>query len=101
LTFGELVIDESNRQVFLAGEPVHLTPIEHDLLSYLAHHQGQVLTHSQLIEALWPLGKGNRHSLFVHINRLRGKIEPDPENPSYLVTRWGVGYAFLPKRRFS
>jgi DNA-binding response OmpR family regulator len=99
MTFNELVIEEDSRQVYLADEPVDLTPTEYELLLYLAQNQGQVLTHNQLIETLWPLGQGSRHSLFVHINRLRAKLEPDPQNPRFIVTRWGVGYTFAPKKR--
>ncbi|MFP3853045.1 MAG: response regulator [Anaerolineales bacterium] len=98
MEFGNLVIHPERRSASLEGEPLDLTPTEYELLQYLAHHQGQVLTHAQLIEALWPLGQGNRQALFVHINRLRAKIEPDPEAPVYIVTRWGVGYTFRPRK---
>lgn len=94
-----LTIDEARHEVRLEEEPVELTPTEFQLLVHLARHRGQVLTHQQLIEQLWPQGQGNRHALFVHINRLRDKIEPDPEQPRYIVTRWGVGYTFLPRSR--
>ena len=98
MEFGSLVIHPERRQASLEGETLDLTPTEYELLQYLAQHQGQVLTHAQLIEALWPLGEGNRQALFVHINRLRAKIEPDPEMPMYIVTRWGVGYTFRPRK---
>jgi DNA-binding response OmpR family regulator len=98
LSFEELDIDDHSQQAYRAGQLLELTPTEFELLSYLAHNQGQVLTHGQLINALWPLGQGSRHALFVHINRLRSKIETDPANPHYVVTRWGLGYTFLPRR---
>ncbi len=91
-----LTIDERRMTVRKNGDPLDLTPTEFELLAFLAQHQHQVLTHEQLIDHLWPAGQGSRHQLFVHINRLRSKIEPDPKNPRYVVTRWGVGYAFLP-----
>lgn len=93
-----LTIDEARREARLNGRPIELTPTQFELLVHLARHRGQVLTHQQLIEHLWPQGGGNRHALFVHINRLRDKLEPDPDQPQYIVTRWGVGYAFLPRR---
>lgn len=99
LDFGELTIDLTNRQVSVGDKPIDLTPTEFDLLSFLAQHAGQVLTHNQIIESLWPLGHGNRHSLFVHVNRLRSKLEPDPESPRFIVTRWGTGYTFFPSHR--
>jgi DNA-binding response OmpR family regulator len=56
-----------------------------------------VLTYDQLIEHLWDSSaEGSRHSLFVHISRLREKIEQDIKNPQILQTRWGVGYIFMP-----
>lgn len=93
-----LTVDEARREARLDGESVDLTPTEFELLAHLARHRGQVLTHQQLIEHLWPQGKGNQHALFVHINRLRDKLEPDSDQPHYIVTRWGVGYTFLPRR---
>lgn len=94
-----LTIDEKRMVVLREGEPVALTPTEFELLLYLARNQGQVLTHDQLIDHLWPAGEGGRHQLFVHINRLRSKIEEEPKDPRYVVTRWGVGYSFLPLTR--
>lgn len=93
-----LVIDEDRLQAHRGGEIIRLTPTEYELLAQLARHQQQVLTHEQLISHLWPAGEGNRHRLFVHVNRLRKKIEEDPDNPRYVVTRWGTGYSFLPNR---
>jgi len=91
----ELLIDFNSRQVWLRGEAVNLTPTEHDLLTYLVHHPGQVLTYAQMIDHLWGEDRGRtRHDLFVHISRLRKKIESDPKNPEFVRTRWGVGYLF-------
>jgi DNA-binding response OmpR family regulator/signal transduction histidine kinase len=92
-----LTIDESRRQARLDGKPIKLTPTEYELLLHLARHAGQVLTHRQLIEHLWPASGGGRHRLFVHINRLRSKLEPDPDQPRYLVTHWGIGYSLNPQ----
>lgn len=92
-----LTIDEAGRQVRVEGQPIDLTPTEYELLLYLAHHAGQVLTHRQLIEHLWPAAGGGRHRLFVHVNRLRAKLEPDPDQPRYLRTHWGIGYSLNPQ----
>ncbi|MGA9531818.1 MAG: response regulator [Anaerolineales bacterium] len=92
-----LTIEEGSRQVRLDGQPINLTPTEYELLLHLARHAGQVLTHRQLIEHLWPSAGGGRHRLFVHVNRLRSKLEPDPDQPRYLLTHWGIGYSLNPQ----
>jgi PAS domain S-box-containing protein len=100
LRFSEegLLIDFDSREVWLRGEGIDLTPTEFDLLAYLIRNRGQVLTYSQLVEHIWGLDRGrNRHDLFVHVSRLRGKIELNPKEPRYIVTRWGVGYMFMSK----
>ena len=92
-----LVINYESREVILQGERVELTPTEYDLLAYMVRHRRQVLTYEQLIDQLWDWnGDGTRHSLFVHISRLRRKIEQNPKEPRFIQTRWGIGYAFVP-----
>jgi two-component system alkaline phosphatase synthesis response regulator PhoP len=92
-----LLINFDAQEVWLSGNRLDLTPTEYDLLVYLARHKGQVLTYQQLLDHLYGHeGQRSRHDLFVHISRLRKKIEPDSENPEFIITRWGVGYAFLP-----
>jgi DNA-binding response OmpR family regulator len=93
LDFGRLVIDVRAHEVRVAGEPVAFTAREFELLLTLAEHPRQVFTREQLFESLW--GEyGDRHTLTVHISRLREKIEEDPAQPRYIVTVWGVGYRF-------
>jgi PAS domain S-box-containing protein len=93
-----LLIEYDARQVWLRGKPVSLTATEFELLAYLSRHPRQVLTYRQLISHLWGAGDdGTRHGLSVHVSRLRKKIEDDPKAPRFIVTRWGVGYAFLPE----
>lgn len=93
----DLRIDYGARLVWVRGEQVSLTPIEYALLSSLTQHQNQVLSYQQLIERAWDgPDQGTRQGLFVHISRLRDKIEHDPENPQLVKTRWGVGYLFGP-----
>lgn len=90
---GELHVDLALRQVFVAGEEVHLTPIEFKLLATLAHNAGKVMTHRQLLRDVWGPGYGDEsHYLRVFVAQLRRKIEADPARPRYLITEPGVGY---------
>jgi DNA-binding response OmpR family regulator len=93
LEYGRLAIDLRAREVLVDGEPVAFTPREFELLQLLAEHPRQVFTRDQLYERFW--GEyGDRHSLTVHVARIREKIEEDPSNPAYITTVWGVGYRF-------
>ncbi len=94
---GGLLVDFDSREVWSEGKKRELTATEQDLLQYMCRHPQQVLTYEQLINTLWPHGGGTRHALSVHVSRLRSKIEPDPKDPTFIVTRWGVGYVFLPR----
>ncbi|MEA1977920.1 MAG: response regulator [Chloroflexota bacterium] len=97
LSISGLLIDFDSHDVWLRGDHLNLTPTEFDLLSYLARHQGRVLTYDQIVDHVWGLETGKtRHDLFVHISRLRKKIEPESSAPRFIVTRWGIGYAFNP-----
>jgi PAS domain S-box-containing protein len=94
-----LRIDFGARSVWLFGEYVELTPTEYQILVYLVRHRGQVMTYDQLIDEIgWSAQKSSRHRLFVHISRLREKIESDPKDPHYIQTQWGVGYVLLPRK---
>lgn len=95
---GRLAIDLRAREVMVDGEPVPFTPREFELLQLLAEHPRQVFTREQLYERFWG-DYGDRHSLTVHIGRIREKIEEDPTNPRYIVTVWGVGYRFESEQR--
>ncbi|GAA1712090.1 MtrAB system response regulator MtrA [Brachybacterium phenoliresistens] len=93
LTIGEVVIDVDGHVVRRAGEVVPLTPLEFDLLTQLARKPWQVFTREVLLRDVW----GYRHAadtrlVNVHVQRLRSKIERDPENPRVVVTVRGVGY---------
>ena len=89
----ELQVDMERRQVSLADQPVHLTPIEYKLLTTLVQHAGKVLTHRQLLkEALGPNYVDEGDLLRVHMARLRRKLEANPARPQYLLTEPGVGY---------
>jgi PAS domain S-box-containing protein len=92
---GGLMIHFDAQEVWSHGKRIELTPTEYSLLAYLAHNQGHVLTYAQLLDHLYQDSQDrSRHDLFVHISRLRKKIEPDPDEPRYIRTRWGVGYLF-------
>jgi DNA-binding response OmpR family regulator len=93
LDFGRLVIDVRAHELRVDGEPVACTAREFELLQLLAEHPRRAFTREQLFERLW--GEyGDRHTVTVHIARLREKIEVDPAHPRYIVTVWGVGYRF-------
>lgn len=91
----DLSIDLSRRQVEIAGNEIHLTPTEYDLLRILATNAGRVVTHSHLLTSLW----GNTSQecaqyLRIYISQLRKKIERDPNQPHFILTEPGVGYRF-------
>ncbi len=92
---GDLMIDLGHRRVTSAGQEVHLTPIEWDLLAILASNPDRVLTHRKLLQQVWGPEYGDEgHYLHVHVANLRRKIEPDPRAPRHLLTEPGVGYRF-------
>jgi two-component system response regulator MtrA len=93
LTIGDLAIDVQAHQVLRAGKQISLTRLEFDLLVALAKEPGRVFTRDALLSEVW----GYRHStdtrlVNVHVQRLRSKIEHDPERPEIVVTVRGVGY---------
>jgi two-component system KDP operon response regulator KdpE len=92
-TSGDLIVDLPQRSVSVNGQPVTLTPTEYDLLKALIKHAGKVLTHRQLLRAVWgSTYEGETHTLQVNISNLRRKIEPDPSRPTHIITEPGVGY---------
>jgi two-component system, OmpR family, KDP operon response regulator KdpE len=95
LTIDGLTIDFAKPHLTRAGENVHLTKTEWELLRTLAGNRGRTLTHRQLFAAVWakPYGDAQQY-LRVHIRSLRRKLESDPVRPSLIVTEPGVGYRF-------
>jgi two-component system KDP operon response regulator KdpE len=90
---GELAIDLADRRVTRAGQEVHLTPIEFDLVRVLAQHHGRLVTHRQLLREVWgPEYGAETHYLRVHVAHIRAKLERDAARPEYLITEPGVGY---------
>jgi two-component system KDP operon response regulator KdpE len=96
IAVGDLVVDLEKRVVTVAGEWVHLTPHEFDLLRVLAVNQGKLLTHRMLLQEVWGRGYANESNLLhVNISQLRRKIEPDRARPRYLLTEPGAGYRLV------
>jgi len=94
-TSGDLTINFVERRVTIADREVKLTPTEYNLLQELVLNAGKVLTHTHLLSKVWgPEYRDEREYLHVFIRRLRNKLEPDPTNPSYIITVPGVGYQF-------
>lgn len=95
IVIGDMRICLTTREVAIAELPVELTALEFDLLFYFAQHPGWVFTREKLLTAVWGYNyNGYQHTVNSHINRLRTKIEKDPKNPAYILTRWGMGYQF-------
>jgi two-component system KDP operon response regulator KdpE len=93
LRTGELEIDNLRHRVTKNGEEVKLTPKEFELLSFLARHAGKVITHKQILAAIWgPAHTENTQYLRVYIGHLRQKIEDRPDDPRIIVTESGIGY---------
>ena len=95
LKFGDMSIDLDKRKVTINDSRVELSPKEFELLSLLASHPGKSYDRSRILNLVWGYDfEGYEHTVNSHINRLRGKIEPDIQNPTYILTSWGVGYRF-------
>jgi DNA-binding response OmpR family regulator len=93
LSLGDLHIDSIRREVRVGPRKLDLTAREFDLLCHFARHPGRVFSRAQLLDSVWGFGhEGYEHTVNSHINRLRGKLEPDSSHPRYIVTVWGVGY---------
>ncbi len=93
LEHGAIRMDLERREVSVAGQSVHLTPKEYDMLHYLLANVGKLVTHTAILRAVWgPEYSDARPYLHVFVGQLRRKIEPDPRHPSYILTEPGVGY---------
>jgi two-component system, OmpR family, KDP operon response regulator KdpE len=97
LRFGQITLDLTRRTVLRDDEPLHLTPIEYRLLTHLVGQPGRVVTHVQLLKAVWGPGHAaDTHYVRVHMANLRKKIEADASQPQHLLTEAGIGYRFVP-----
>lgn len=92
---GDLAVDFEKRQVTVAGEEIHLTPIEYRILTLLIANRGKVLTHNYILKEIWGYAEGvEAGTLRVFVATLRRKIEKNPSQPQHIVTEVGVGYRF-------
>ncbi|MEJ2709356.1 MAG: response regulator transcription factor [Anaerolineales bacterium] len=95
ITFGNLTLNLTRREVLIEGKPVAVKPKEFDLLLFLARHRGQVLSRDLILERVWGWDfSGGSRTVDVHVRWLRKKIEEDPANPQRIVTVRGSGYRF-------
>jgi two-component system, OmpR family, KDP operon response regulator KdpE len=93
---GNVTIDLANRFVTRAGEEIHLTRKEFDVLHQLALHPGRVVTHQRVLEAAWPLDHDRRIDyLRIVVRNLRQKLEQDPARPTLIRNEMGIGYRLL------
>ncbi len=96
LKFDGLEIRVEERKVIFEGNEIELTAKEFDLLHFFASNPEKAYKRSQLLDQVWGYGHvGYEHTVNSHMNRLRGKIEVDPNNMKYIKTIWGVGYKFI------
>jgi two-component system KDP operon response regulator KdpE len=92
---GDLVVDRVRRLVQLKGMEVKLSPREYDILQLLVQQAGKVLTHQFILREVWKVPTDVRY-LRIYIKQLRHKLEPDPQQPRYILTETGVGYRLRP-----
>lgn len=96
ISFGDVQIDLAKRSVVRDQALLHLTPIEYKLLTHLASQPDRVITHQQLLKAVWGPGHAeDTHYVRVHMANLRKKVENNPSMPRHLITEAGVGYRFV------
>lgn len=95
LDCGPLKIDHGKRKVTVAGQPVLLTVKEYDLLYTLAARPGRTFSRRQLLDLVWDQdAEVYEHTVNSHVNRLRNKVETNPNRPRFILTVWGIGYRF-------
>ncbi len=88
-----LEIDKETHKCLLYGKEIELTPIEFDILLYLANNRGCVVSSEELFEKVWKEKYlDNNNTVMVHIRRIREKLKEDTKNPKFIKTVWGVGY---------
>jgi len=93
----EIIVEE--RKVIYDGKEIELTAKEFDLLHFFASNPEKAYKRSQLLDQIWGYGHvGYEHTVNSHMNRLRNKIEADPNSMKYIKTIWGVGYKFIAKQ---
>ncbi|MDP4133098.1 MAG: response regulator transcription factor [Bacillota bacterium] len=92
---GNVSIDYNLRKATIEGKTVELTSKEFDLMDLFVSNPGKVYSRESLLDIIWGYDyPGDIRTVDVHVRRLREKIEPDPAKPTYILTKWGVGYYF-------
>jgi DNA-binding response OmpR family regulator len=100
LTRGPIAIDTDERSAWKDGQPVDLTAKEFDLMELFLRNPGRVYSRENLLNMVWGYDyMGELRTVDVHVRRLREKMEPDPANPEYILTKWGVGYYLSSQER--
>jgi DNA-binding response OmpR family regulator len=95
ITSGELTIECYSRRVFVSEKEVNLTAKEFDLLELFVNHPNKVYSRENLLNVVWGYDyPGDVRTVDVHVRRLREKVEPNPSEPTYIHTKWGVGYYY-------
>ncbi len=95
LTSGEIRLEVESRRVFVSETEVNLTAKEFDLLELFLNHPNKVYSRENLLNVVWGYDyPGDVRTVDVHVRRLREKVEPDPGEPTYIHTKWGVGYYY-------
>lgn len=95
ITKGEVTIDTSNRRLIIADKEYNLTSKEFDVMALLVTNQREVFSREDLLHKIWGDDyPGDERTVDVHVRRLREKIEPNPKEPKYVHTKWGIGYYF-------
>ena len=95
ITIGNLTLDTDQRIALRHGEPVELTAKEYDLIELLMKNPRRVYSRENLMNVVWGYSyAGDYRTVDVHIRRLREKLEDNPAEPAYIMTKWGVGYYF-------
>ncbi len=95
LSFGSISLDLDARNAFKSGEPVDLTAKEYDMIEFLMKNPNKVYSREALLDSIWSNDyRTDIRTVDVHIRRLREKLEEDPAQPQYIMTKWGVGYFF-------
>lgn len=95
LSKGAISVDTERRSAFRDGREIELTMKEFDLIEFFLKNPGKVFSRETLLDLVWGYDYlGDTRTVDVHVRRLREKLEPDPAHPSYIITKWGVGYYF-------
>ena len=95
LTIGDITLDLDARNAYKAGQIIDLTAREYDVIEFLMKNPNKVYSRESLLDSIWTYEyKSDIRTVDVHIRRLREKLEDDPAEPKYIMTKWGVGYFF-------